>query len=215
MCHELAVSSDYDKLYNQLYAGLLKVSANNKQEIENAKEILQHVPGFDFKLVDLALEYMKELCTAGKSNLALLVEAVQYLAGVRKYFSALLIYYLVSLFDEFKVEGFKRIVLLSLLNINYAEETNYDQLANTAGYANVSASTKTSLMSNPFPLFFPCHRVSLKYKTKNEDGTVNSGGYVLGTDLKNKLLELEEQTVEKLLNVAKYDVWQQAWKMCQ
>jgi methylated-DNA-[protein]-cysteine S-methyltransferase len=67
--------------------------------------------------------------------------------------------------------------------------TSYGRLAEMAGSPGGGRAVGQAMSRNPFPLFFPCHRIL------NSDRRL--GNYGPGPDLKRKLLENEGVIVEK------------------
>jgi methylated-DNA-[protein]-cysteine S-methyltransferase len=72
----------------------------------------------------------------------------------------------------------------------YGQTTTYGELAQQAGHPRAARAVGTVMSSNRFPILIPCHRVL------GSGGKL--GGYTspLGTDFKQRLLELEKQVVE-------------------
>lgn len=80
--------------------------------------------------------------------------------------------------------NFKKKILLTLReNVPPGKVISYAKLAEKAGYAKAARATGTAMSSNPFPLFFPCHRV-----VKSDRGIGNFGP---GVELKRYLLGKE------------------------
>ncbi|MBS0627656.1 MAG: MGMT family protein [Verrucomicrobia bacterium] len=77
-------------------------------------------------------------------------------------------------------------VLETLKKVPFGEVVSYSKLAALAGSDRASRAVGTICKLNPYPLFFPCHRVISK------GGSL--GGFAFGTPLKTTLLEFEETT---------------------
>ena len=81
---------------------------------------------------------------------------------------------------------FEKKVLCELRkNVTFGKTASYSELANFAGSQGAARAVGNVMNKNPFPLFFPCHRVI------NADGSL--GGFGAGTELKIKLLENEKK----------------------
>lgn len=71
---------------------------------------------------------------------------------------------------------------------------SYKELASLAGYPNAARAVGNVMRQNPFPLFFPCHRV---VKT---NGCI--GGFSCGEGIKRLLLEKEQKFFDIKSNLA-------------
>ncbi len=84
---------------------------------------------------------------------------------------------------------FQRTVWEALMRIPYGETRSYAQLAADAGRARAFRAVGSANGCNRIPILIPCHRVI------KADGTI--GGYTSGSDIKQKLLELEGIRVDE------------------
>ena len=78
---------------------------------------------------------------------------------------------------------FQQTVWSELLNIPYGETRSYKDIAIKIGQENSTRAVGNANNKNPIPIIIPCHRVI------GADGKLN--GYIGGTDIKQKLLEIE------------------------
>ena len=78
---------------------------------------------------------------------------------------------------------FQKKVLEATRNIPYGETRTYKEIAESIGHPHAERSVGNALHSNPLQVVVPCHRVVSSRK--------GIGGYALGTDLKRKLLCME------------------------
>lgn len=86
--------------------------------------------------------------------------------------------------DISQLSDFERKVLISLYeNVPRGEVITYGQLASLSGYPRAARAVGSVMRKNPFPLFFPCHRVI------RSDGTI--GHFQPGPEIKRQLLDLE------------------------
>ena len=105
-------------------------------------------------------------------------ELHDYLRGRRAYFSVPV--------DLGDAPEFQAKVLRAAGQIPFGEARPYAWVAKRIGHPGAVRAVGTALGKNPVPLIVPCHRV-LK-----SDGGV--GGYIFGTRLKGRLLEIERAT---------------------
>ena len=105
-------------------------------------------------------------------------ELHDYLRGQRVYFSVPV--------DLGGAPDFQAKVLRAAGNIPFGQARPYAWVAKRIGHPGAVRAVGTALGKNPVPLIVPCHRV-LK-----SDGGV--GGYIFGTRLKGRLLEIERTT---------------------
>jgi O-6-methylguanine DNA methyltransferase len=105
-------------------------------------------------------------------------ELHDYLRGQRVYFSVPV--------DLAAVPEFQAKVLRAATAIPFGQAQPYAWVARRIGHPGAVRAVGTALGKNPVPLIVPCHRV-LK-----SDGGV--GGYIFGTRLKARLLEIERTT---------------------
>jgi O-6-methylguanine DNA methyltransferase len=105
-------------------------------------------------------------------------ELWQYLAGQRAFFSVPV--------DLAGVAPFQAKVLAAAERIPFGEARPYAWVAGRAGHPRAVRAVGTALGTNPVPILVPCHRVL------RSDGAV--GGYIFGSALKRRLLEIERTT---------------------
>jgi O-6-methylguanine DNA methyltransferase len=105
-------------------------------------------------------------------------ELHDYLGGQRAYFSVPV--------DLHAAPEFQAKVLRAAGAIPFGQARPYAWVAKRIGHPGAVRAVGTALGKNPVPLIVPCHRV-LK-----SDGGV--GGYIFGTRLKGRLLEIERTT---------------------
>ncbi|HMT04706.1 MAG: methylated-DNA--[protein]-cysteine S-methyltransferase [Solirubrobacterales bacterium] len=82
--------------------------------------------------------------------------------------------------------GFHRLVLQATTAVPYGETASYGEVAALAGAPGAARAAGTALSRNPIALMVPCHRI-----IKSDGKTGGYGGGAAGTDLKQKLLDLE------------------------
>lgn len=73
----------------------------------------------------------------------------------------------------------------ALTRIPYGHTASYGDIAKAVGCVSGARAVGGANHRNPIPIIIPCHRVI------NSDGSI--GGYAGGTDIKNKLLEIEKK----------------------
>jgi O-6-methylguanine DNA methyltransferase len=105
-------------------------------------------------------------------------EIHEYLRGARAFFGVPV--------DLSAVPDFQRRVLEAARQIPFGEARAYAWVAEHIGRPRAARAVGTALARNPVPLIVPCHRVW------RGDGGL--GGYLFGTDVKNRLLALERGT---------------------
>lgn len=105
-------------------------------------------------------------------------EIHEYLRGQRAFFRVPV--------DLAAVPEFQRRVLEAATHIPFGEGRPYAWVAARIGHPRAVRAVGTALGKNPVPLIVPCHRVW------RSDGSV--GGYVFGTDVKDRLAALERTT---------------------
>jgi methylated-DNA-[protein]-cysteine S-methyltransferase len=98
----------------------------------------------------------------------------QYFDGKRKEFKLPL---------DLRGSDFQKKVWKELLKIPYGKTVSYKKVAEKVGGDSYVRAVGKANASNPIPIIIPCHRVI------NTNGKI--GGYSLGIQLKEKLLELE------------------------
>lgn len=85
--------------------------------------------------------------------------------------------------------GFNRKVLQAVATIPYGETRSYGEVAGMAGSDGAARAVGTAMATNPIALIVPCHRV-----IKSDGSLGGYGGGQEGTNLKRKLLQLENPT---------------------
>lgn len=105
-------------------------------------------------------------------------EIHEYLRGQRAFFRVPA--------DLTSVPDFQRRVLEAARQIPFGEARPYAWVAERIGHPRAVRAVGTALGRNPVPLIVPCHRVW------RSDGGL--GGYLFGTAVKSRLLELERTT---------------------
>jgi len=84
---------------------------------------------------------------------------------------------------------FEKHIWQTLLKIPYGETRTYKWLAEKAGFLKASRAAGNALSKNPLPVIVPCHRII------KSDGSL--GGFTGGTDIKIKLLKVENIVIKK------------------
>jgi O-6-methylguanine DNA methyltransferase len=84
---------------------------------------------------------------------------------------------------------FHRAVLLACRKIQFGKTISYSLLAKKSGSPTASRAVGNALAGNPLPLIIPCHRVV------RSDGKLGGFSASGGTDLKARLLKLEQQII--------------------
>lgn len=108
-----------------------------------------------------------------------------FLAEAQKQISA----YLTGITRSFEIDlaptgtDFQRRVWKAIMETNAGELLTYQDLAEKIQHPNAARAVGSALSKNPILLVIPCHRVVLK------SGDI--GNYVMGKDIKQKLLQLE------------------------
>ena len=105
-------------------------------------------------------------------------EIHEYLRGQRAFFRVPV--------DLTTVPDFQRRVLAAAGDIPFGEGRAYAWVASRIGHPRAVRAVGTALGKNPVPLILPCHRVW------RSDGSV--GGYIFGTEVKDRLTALERTT---------------------
>jgi len=90
-----------------------------------------------------------------------------------------------------KISSFADKVYKVVLGIPLGEVRTYKWVACKIGNPKAVRAVAQVLKRNPYPLIIPCHRVI------KSDGKL--GGYSLGVELKNKLINLERQIKKNML----------------
>lgn len=81
------------------------------------------------------------------------------------------------------LSSFHRKVLEQMEHIVFGETKSYRELGKMAGYSKANQAVGGACKRNPFPLFFPCHRVI------SSNGSI--GGFALDLRIKERLLAFE------------------------
>ncbi|MHC5108506.1 MAG: methylated-DNA--[protein]-cysteine S-methyltransferase [Planctomycetota bacterium] len=84
-----------------------------------------------------------------------------------------------------RVPPFRRRVLEACAKIPYGQTCSYGDLAIAAGSPRASRAVGGAMAHNPIPLIIPCHRVL------RSDGSLGGFSSPKGTDLKQRMLDLE------------------------
>lgn len=97
-------------------------------------------------------------------------------------------------FDYFDIDtdvvtGFARLVLEKVAQIPRGQVMTYQEVAESIGVSGGARAVGNALAANPFPLFFPCHRVI------RSDMTL--GGFGGGLEMKRALLQFEGVSFDK------------------
>ncbi|MCK4245005.1 MAG: MGMT family protein [Candidatus Omnitrophica bacterium] len=79
---------------------------------------------------------------------------------------------------------FQKAVYKAVNRIPFGQTRSYQWVARKTGRPKAVRAIGEALKKNPFPFAIPCHRVIRKDKTL--------GGYILGKELKKKLLNWEK-----------------------
>jgi len=80
-------------------------------------------------------------------------------------------------------------VLTACRDIRFGQTTSYSGLAKKIGRPGAARAAGCALAKNPLPLIIPCHRVI------RSNGKIGGFSAIGGTNLKAKLLELEQQVI--------------------
>lgn len=124
------------------------------------------------------------------------IQFVEYVKGERKKFDLTKIGVHTDL-RELAGTPLQKSVWRELLNIPYGKIISYEELAQRIGKSSAVRAVASAVGKNPLCVVIPCHRVLPKnsvYRLSKHVHTkrgVPVGGYVLGTPLKETLLELE------------------------
>ncbi|MDP8314622.1 MAG: methylated-DNA--[protein]-cysteine S-methyltransferase, partial [Candidatus Celaenobacter antarcticus] len=81
--------------------------------------------------------------------------------------------------------SFQRKVWEYIQHIPFGETQTYNEVAQGIGHPNAQRAVGNALHTNPIPIIVPCHRVV------RTDGGL--GGFGLGIDVKQKLLDFERK----------------------
>lgn len=94
--------------------------------------------------------------------------------------------------DLSKFGNFEKAVLANCRNIRYGQTISYSDLARLTGFTKAFRAVANALSKNDFALIIPCHRVVLS------SGRIGGYSGLGGVETKDKLLKLEQQTMENL-----------------
>ncbi|ABW66976.1 methylated-DNA--[protein]-cysteine S-methyltransferase [Desulfosudis oleivorans] len=97
-------------------------------------------------------------------------------------------------FDMSEATHNQQKVLRAVFDIAYGTVQSYGEVARRAGFTGGARFVGNTMANNRFPILIPCHRVI------RADGAL--GGFGGGTDLKKRMIELEQKTV---LRAVKYN----------
>ena len=75
-------------------------------------------------------------------------------------------------------------VLKEVEKVKYGEHISYNDIAKAIGNPKSDRAVGNAVGKNPLPIIVPCHRIIRKDK--------KLGGYTGGTDIKIKLVEIED-----------------------
>ncbi len=103
-------------------------------------------------------------------------ELDKYFAGELKEFKTK---YKLKNLTEFQMK-----VLKEVEKVKYGEHISYNDIANAIGNPKSDRAVGNAVGKNPLPIIVPCHRIIRKDK--------KLGGYTGGTDIKIKLVEIED-----------------------
>lgn len=107
---------------------------------------------------------------------ALKKELDKYFAGELKEFKTK---YKLKNLTEFQMK-----VLKEVEKVKYGEHISYNDIAKAIGNPKSDRAVGNAVGKNPLPIIVPCHRIIRKDK--------KLGGYTGGTDIKIKLVEIED-----------------------
>jgi methylated-DNA-[protein]-cysteine S-methyltransferase len=94
--------------------------------------------------------------------------------------------------DLQKLSVFERKILCELRkSVPRGKTVSYGGLAKLAGFPGAARAVGTVMGKNPFPLFFPCHRV-----IRSDGSTGFFQGGPAGAKLKEALLEVEKMNIQ-------------------
>ena len=103
---------------------------------------------------------------------------------IQAYFSGSPIKIPWKLLDLSGLTPLQRSVLEAVASVPHGQVRYYGQIAAHIGHPQAYRFVGATLARNPFPIFIPCHRVI------RADGSL--GGFYGGTDLKRRMLDLEQ-----------------------
>jgi len=84
-----------------------------------------------------------------------------------------------------RASEFERSIYKTLMAIPYGQVQSYKWVAQKAGHPKAVRAVGNALAKNPLPIIIPCHRVI------KSDGFLGGFSAISGTELKKKLLKLE------------------------
>lgn len=124
---------------------------------------------FDKINYDFNYEESEAICALKK-------ELDKYFAGELKEFKTK---YKLKNLTEFQMK-----VLKEVEKVKYGEHISYNDIAKAIGNPKSDRAVGNAVGKNPLPIIVPCHRIIRKDK--------KLGGYTGGTDIKIKLVEIED-----------------------
>jgi O-6-methylguanine DNA methyltransferase len=153
-----------------------------------------HKPGFD---IAVTLSYAKKpvfkiksvdiSIRTGKSSRTGNREVNKLFGAIESWFNGDIAVLPLKNLDLEKLSPFRKKIFCELRKkVLRGKTVSYGGLAELAGFPGAARAVGTAMSNNPFPLFFPCHRVI------KGDGSIGffQGGFA-GTRLKKALLEME------------------------
>ena len=87
--------------------------------------------------------------------------------------------------DMSECTDFQKLIYALVHEIPRGETRTYGQIAERAGHPGAARAVGRAMAANPFAILVPCHRVVAK---------TGLGGYLWGTEMKEKLLRLESKS---------------------
>lgn len=139
-------------------------------------------PGFKVNSVDIFLG-------AGKYSKTENREAAGLFSRIEDWFRGGVRVLPVENLDLEKLSSFEKKILCELRRrVSRGRTVSYGELAKLAGFPGAARAVGTVMSKNPFPLFFPCHRV-----IRSDGSTGFFQGGPAGVRLKKALLEMERQ----------------------
>ncbi|KYC46330.1 MAG: Methylated-DNA--protein-cysteine methyltransferase [Candidatus Methanofastidiosum methylothiophilum] len=143
---------------------------------------------------NLLLKIKEEYPSAKKSN-----SLNEFIYEIMRFLSGEIIKFNLELLDFSICTDFQKKVLFADFNIPRGYVSTYSRIAKSTGVPNGARAVGNALVTNPFPLVIPCHRVV------RADGSL--GGFGGGFEMKKRLLEAEgiilskgKVTLDKIYN---------------
>lgn len=88
-------------------------------------------------------------------------------------------------FDLSDLSSFQQTILKQMATIPFGETRSYRKLAEMCGNAKGARAVGSGCGKNPFPLFYPCHRIVCS------NGKI--GGFTLDLEIKRRMLSFENE----------------------